>query len=294
MSSALPNRLALGTAQFGLDYGIANAGGRVSDAEVGAILDGAKRAGLDTLDTAAAYGDSEARLGEIGIDGWRVVTKLPPLRGAGASVSEWVVESVRSSLARLRCSSITGLLLHRADHLSTADGDALYGAMRALRDDGIVQKIGVSVYGPEELNALWSRYRFDLVQVPFNVLDRRLAVSGWLERLAGDGVEVHTRSAFLQGLLLMPAAERPPQFRHWDALWDAWDAWLAAERISALQATLGFALAHAAIARVVVGMDSAAHLDQIVAASATDVPEPPPFIATDDPMLINPSNWSRL
>src|SRR5581483_2256099 len=110
-------------------------------------------------------------------------------------------------LLRLDVKTLYGLLLHRPQQLLGAEGPTLYQALQGLKKGGQVQKIGVSVYAPSELELLNLRYRFDLVQAPFNLVDRRLHTTGWLQRLKEDGVEIHTRSAFLQGLLLMsPAA----------------------------------------------------------------------------------------
>lgn len=284
----MPHRLALGTVQFGLTYGIANESGQVSAAEAARILEVARAAGVDTLDTAIAYGDSEARLGEIGVGGWRVVTKLPPVPREVTDIGGWVDDEVRGSLRRLRVSRLTGLLLHRAADLSERDG--LHAALVRARERGQVEKVGVSIYGPEELDRL-ARIALDLVQAPFNVLDRRLATSGWLRRLHDAGVEVHTRSAFLQGLLLMPAEKRPRYFDRWAPLWRRWDAWLRASGFTALEASLAFALATPGVARVVVGVDSATQLREILAACATRVVAIPDDLSSDDPGLISPVNW---
>ncbi len=211
----MSNRLALGTVQFGLPYGIANQTGQISRDEAAAILNHAWAMGLDTLDTAIAYGGSEARLGEIGVKQWRVISKLPAVPESVTDVAAWVENSVNGSLERLNIPMLRGLLLHCSRQLLGVRGDTLYRALAAIKDEGKVEKIGVSIYGPEELDALWPHYQFDLVQAPFNVIDRRLATSGWLKRLHQAGIEVHVRSVFLQGLLLMDTANRPVSFNRW-------------------------------------------------------------------------------
>lgn len=294
MSSAPSRRLALGTVQFGLAYGVANATGQIGLDEAAAIVRTARELGLDTLDTAIAYGESESRLGTIGVEDWRVVTKLPGIPDGCADVGRWVRESVLESLARLAIRRLAGLLLHRADQLLGAHGAALHDAMRALREEDLVEKIGVSIYGPEELDALCPRYRFDLVQAPFNVLDRRLADSGWLRRLHDEGTEVHVRSVFLQGLLLMDAPSRPHRFQRWAPLWNEWHGWLCERKLTAVQGALGFALGQREIARVVVGVDSLRQLRDIVSTATGALAEPPRTLASDDVRLINPSRWSEL
>jgi aryl-alcohol dehydrogenase-like predicted oxidoreductase len=130
------------------------------------------------------------------------------------------------------------------------------------------------------------------VQSPFNIVDRRLAESGWLHRLNESGTEVHVRSIFLQGLLLMPAAARPAKFRQWQPLWDSWHRWLQETRQTPVQACLGFALSPPEVARIVVGVDSLPQLQEILRAVDAPCTAAPRALMSDDPNLINPSRWS--
>lgn len=285
-------RLALGTVQFGLSYGVANQGGQVGREEAAAILEHARAAGVDTLDTAVAYGDSEQRLGEIGIEQWQVISKLPAIPDSCVDIADWVHQSVLDSMKRLRIPKLHGLLLHRPQQLLGPQGDALYRALVELKAEGKVDGIGVSIYGPEELDALLPRYPLDVVQAPFNILDRRMATSGWLAKLRRSGTEVHVRSAFLQGLLLMDQTSRPKYFRRWQDFWELWDRWLAAQELSPLRACIGFALSQPEVSRVVVGVDSLRQLKEILAVAEALAIMPPDTLMSDDGDLINPSRWS--
>ncbi len=286
-------RLALGTVQFGLAYGVANREGQVSEEAGRRMLALAAGGGIDTLDTAIAYGDSEARLGAIGTAGFKVVSKLPPLPPDVSDVDAWVQGQVRESLARLKVDRLYGLLLHRPLEVLGPRGPELRRALLSLRADGLAERLGGSFYGPEEIAEVWPTWRFDLMQAPLNLLDRRLATRGWLARLKDSGVEIHTRSAFLQGLLLMPRAEMPPRFARWAPLLASWQDWLAARGVSALRACLGYPLSCAEINRVVVGADSPAQLRQILD-EAAGPPCYPADIASDDEDLINPARWPAL
>jgi aryl-alcohol dehydrogenase-like predicted oxidoreductase len=284
-------RLALGTVQIGQPYGVANLSGQIGLDESRAILAHAESAGLDLLDTAVAYGESERRLGEIGVGHWRVVSKLPAVPQDCPDISSWVEESVVGSLERLGVTALYGLLLHSPQQLLDSQGDEIYRALVALKDLGIVQNIGVSVYGPDELEALVPHFKMDLVQAPFNVIDRRLATSGWLARLHNAGIEVHVRSVFLQGLLLMEADHRPEQFDKWQPLWATWHRWLKEHALEPLQACLGFVLSHSEIDQVLVGVDSLAQMKAILANTGATAEMPPQSLMSDDPNLINPSRW---
>lgn len=274
-------------------YGIANRSGQVAQEEAAAVLALARRAGIHTLDTAIAYRDSETRLGAAGVVGWKVVTKLPPIPEECPDVAAWVDGMVAGSLRRLGVATLYGLLLHRSQDLTGPAGETLYAQMSALKAAGSVQKIGVSIYDPQEIESLSGRFAIDLVQTPFSVFDRRIQRSGWLARLRRTGTEVHARSVFLQGLLLMAASDRAARFAPWQHLWATWDEWLAAQKLTPLQACLAFALAQQDIDGVVVGVDSSRQLRELLAVdTATSSMTPPDALVCDDPDLINPSRWS--
>lgn len=287
-------RLALGTVQFGLPYGIANQTGQVSLKEANAMLQLALANSIDVIDTAIAYGNSETCLGEIGIDKFKIVTKLPAIPHGCSDIVGWVKQQLTMSLLRLQGNKVYGLLLHRSEQLIGQNGVALYEALQLLKDSGQVQKIGVSIYSPTELDALIPRYRLDLVQAPFNLVDQRLYRTGWMQRLKEEDVEIHTRSAFLQGLLLMKQADISEKFSPWYGLWDKWHKWLFDIEISALQACLAFPLSFPEIDKVIVGADSAIQLTQIISAVNTPQKLDLPNIRCDDENLINPANWNRL
>lgn len=287
-------KLALGTVQFGLNYGIANQQGQVSHDEAQAIIEHARASGMDTLDTAIAYGDSERRLGEIGILDWQVVSKLPAIPEGCSDISKWVADAVNESLYRLRIKSLYGLLLHRPQQLAGQVGDRLYHALQQLKHDGCVRKIGVSIYDPEELDALAGRYHLDIVQAPFNIMDRRLIDSGWLSRLAEQGTELHVRSVFLQGLLLIKPSDRPQKFSRWAMLWSKWDEWLEHTGLTPLQACLRYALSFSEINKIIIGVDSLNQLKEILQATVGSMPQVPKELQTHDIDLLNPVRWATL
>lgn len=287
-------RIALGTAQFGLDYGITGAK-KIAPEEVIEILKVAQSHQLNTLDTAIAYGDSERVLGEADIAQWWIVTKLPALPNDCKEVIGWVLESVHQSLARLKIPRLYGLLLHQPNDLLGSVGKVLYSGLQECKENGLVEKIGVSIDEPSELNEILPLYPMDLVQTPFNVLDRRIKSSGWLDRLSESGQEIHVRSIFMQGLLLMSPEQRPAKFNRWNTLWDHWHTWLDEHLVSSLRTCLHFALSHPQIDRVVVGVDGVAHLQEILKhIDGNKCNVPPNTMLSDDIDLINPSRWNFL
>jgi aryl-alcohol dehydrogenase-like predicted oxidoreductase len=284
-------RLALGSAQFGLKYGVANVSGQVGQSEVLAILNCAAAAGIDTLDTAIGYGQSEASLGRAGMAGWRVITKLPPLPPDITAVPQWIDDQIGGSLRRLGITQLEAVLLHSSRDLLGAHREAYLRTLMDAKNAGLARALGVSIYDTAELDDLWPIWRPDIVQAPCNVLDRRLIRSGWLERLSRHGVRVHVRSAFLQGLLLMPPERRPDGFERWRGILDRWTAWCNGCGVSPLQGALAFTQRLNGVELVVVGVDGIQQLEQILALSAVGEPPPPEDMFSEDRNLIDPSRW---
>lgn len=277
-------RLALGTVQFGLDYGISNHDGQVSDEELDAIIALARQAGIDTLDTAQAYGNAEQRLGQRDITDFTLIDKLAP----GLPLSD-VKAAINNSLHWLGRKRLDGLLLHRSQDASPT----LFELLTDLQQQGAIGKLGISVYSPEELDT-WSAagYPLELVQLPANLLDQRFLRTGWLDKLVDMGCEIHVRSLFLQGLLLMQPAQRPDYFQRFATALERFDHWHPS--VAPLGRALSIMTALPQVSRFVVGVCHAQELAAIVAASQAqhecyeaDIAH----LASMEQELINPGLW---
>jgi aryl-alcohol dehydrogenase-like predicted oxidoreductase len=286
-------KLALGTAQFGLAYGIANPQPQISFTESQAIIAYAHQQGMNVIDTAIGYGNSEERLGEMGVQSWKIISKLPEIP-ATENVQAWIYQSVKASLEKLKVQSLYGLLLHRPSQLLGDKGTAIYATLQQLKSDGLVEKIGVSIYQPSELDDLLAIGKMDLIQSPLSVLDRRLITSGWLERLADQGIEIHARSVFLQGILLMSTDERPKKFDRWSNLWGNYQKWLQDTGMSPLQACLAYVSSIPQVQQVVVGVNGLNHIKEILDAQIDKAPAWSSDLAIDDETLLNPLSWLNI
>ena len=152
------------------------------------------------------------------------------------------------------------------------------------------RSVYLSMHRPS-FDALMPKFSFDMVQAPLNLIDMRLVTSGWLQCLKERAIEVHTRSTFLQGLLLLPRQDIPAQFDRWSGLWDRWHQWLEQHGESAARACLALPLSFPEIDRVVVGTDSATQLRQLLASAATRPSAKLLDLTCDDADLINPARW---
>ena len=276
-------RLGLGTVQFGQAYGISNGRGRVPEVDVRAILARAARAGINLLDTAANYGEAENVLSEMDTSEFRLVSKTVSVRQGVDRVVARARQSARV-LGRLNL-----LLVHSASDLLGPQGEDLWRALRALKDEGVTDGIGISAYVAEDPAGLAKRFQPDAMQVPFSLLDQRLLRNGSLARLKELGVEVHVRSLFLQGLLFMETL--PEGLKHAAPALEAVKTRLAAAGTTPLAAALGFVLAQPEVDIAVVGVAAVKQLSEILSSLA-----PPPDLdwaacALDDARVLTPSLW---
>lgn len=285
-------KLALGTAQFGLNYGVANKAGKVSHQEVREIIALAKEKGIDTIDTAVAYGDSEKVLGFLGVSDFRVVTKLGGISAGLPELRDKVQAEVERSLERLGVRSLYGLLLHTPADLFSENGEALAATLIELKKKGFFCKVGVSVYDPQELRRVMQVMSPDLVQLPINLVDRRFEREGLLKELHDRGVVIHARSAFLQGVLLMSYEKRPKWFQRWHKIFKAWEVAKQKTPVSAAALCLSYPLSLEEVDRIVVGVDSLRQLSELLEAQRIEASDLDlSSLESSDPMLINPSKW---
>jgi aryl-alcohol dehydrogenase-like predicted oxidoreductase len=286
-------KLGLGAAQFGLDYGVSNARGRVPESEVQAILETAAQWGVTLVDASPAFGDAERVLGRA----WpfpspfRVTTKTLRL----SEGLDRLEQRARRSLERMGLARGHALLIEDAEDLLGTDGRALWARLERLKGEGLFEKIGVCAGVDDAPELVARRFKPDLMQLPVSMLDQRLVQGGALAALAELGVEVQLRSVFLQGALFLPREALPPTL-----------AAAAGPRLSRIrralaeagadpmQAALGYALSRPETSAVIVGVTSAAELRAIIAAATRPCPDLDwPQLALDDVAALDPRLWGE-
>ena len=288
------SKLALGTVQFGMKYGIANDSNVFPQSEIKEILKLAALKNINTIDTAIAYGSSEENLGKEKLDPFNIITKLQSLPDDKRNISLWVKKEINSSLERLNQKKVYGVLLHNTKDLSGVHGNAIYDALLELKENNLISKIGISIYSPDELDEVIPKFKIDIVQSPFNVFDTRLQNSGWMEELHNMNIKIHTRSTFLQGLLLMQEEKIPSKFSKWKSLFNAWNEEIANKNITKMEACLQFSCSFKEIDRVIFGVDNLKQFKEVIGYDfLNDLNNLTSFSSTDE-SLINPSKWNIL
>lgn len=289
--------LALGTAQFGSPYGIGNRRGQIPEQEIGAILHAASSAGFTYLDTAPSYGAAEEIIGRHlrGHHHLAVITKTAPCRSEVLTAADLdrIRESLYRSLDRLQVESAYALLVHQPEDLQKPVGKRLAEMLYRFRQDGLIQRVGLSIYDSDQLEQAQHVLKPEIVQLPLNLFDQRLLSDGVIEQLCHAGVEVHVRSVFLQGVILMLSEHLPAHLAGLSAHLERLGAATAAHGLTPLQAALGFVLDQKHVAAAVVGVASLTELNQVIDAARseychTDMSE----FAVSESELIDPRRWA--
>ncbi len=293
MADNVFDKICLGTAQFGMNYGIANRTGQVSRDEAARILAYASGQGVGMLDTAYAYGGSESCLGRCLQEGsltFQLVSKFPGRATCAGSSPEEIFEE---TLRRLGVERLYGYLAHRSSDV--LDDSGLWSFFQELKSSGRVEKIGVSVYSPAELTELEGRgYGMDLVQLPFSLFDRRFSVS--FDSLRRRGTEIHARSVFLQGLAFLPERDIPPPLLDAGPVLARLRSLAERAGLSVASLCLNYVLLQDEVDKAVFGVDGCEQLENNLAA-VSDLPKVSEImdqletIYLDDERLLLPSNW---
>ena len=289
-------KIGLGAVQFGVDYGISNKNGKTPVAEVVSILDAAGELGVKVIDTACLYGDSEDVLGRaMPIDfQFDIITKTPQFTGQSLNDTDaqQLEDTFRTSLLKLNRPAVYGLLIHRVDDLFLPGGQLLMDRLLKLKQQGLVEKIGVSVYTGLQIDQVLDLFSIDLIQLPINVFDQRLLQSGHLQKLKSASVLIHARSVFLQGLLLMGLQEIPVYFDTIREKLESYHAFIKASELTPLKAALGFVASLPEIDHIICGVNNVQQLREIGMASQTQINwKDFKHFAILDESVVNPAHW---
>lgn len=292
-------KLGIGTVEFGMTYGVGNTEPQASPLKITEILQFARENNILTVDTSPLYGSSETVLGQDPkiLDVFRVITKT--LKFSEYPITDTDVakldKTFRGSLDRLNQEKIYGLLVHQVSDLLAAGGEKLYEKLKNLQEAGLIQKIGVSLYEPWELEEVVSKYALDLIQVPLNALDNRFVIDGHLNYCIRNGIEVHVRSVFLQGLLLIDRNTIPENLEGLSDELKRFSIVAKSYQLSLVEMAIASVKAYDSADVILVGIRSKKELQEIK--NAFECPIPPRFdpshaIASENP-LINPRNWNQ-
>jgi aryl-alcohol dehydrogenase-like predicted oxidoreductase len=292
-------KLGLGTVQFGSDYGISNRLGQTTPDEVAKILKFAAANGIHYLDTAPAYGNSETVLGANlnPSHPFRIITKTHKIGKSQVTDDDvkFTVDNFKQSLRQLQQNAVYGLLVHHPNDLLSKGSHRLMAALESIKSQGLVEKIGVSVYNQQQVDRLLEKYSINLIQVPLNIFDQRLLKNGYLRSIKSRGIEIHVRSVFLQGILLMSESELPTYLAELHPYLERYRQANEKSGISALQAAIGFVNSLPEVDTILVGVNNLAQLAEITTAihNNLDFSYLQSEFSVEKDYLIDPSLWKK-
>jgi aryl-alcohol dehydrogenase-like predicted oxidoreductase len=283
------NKVVLGTVQFGVNYGINNAAGQVPLEEVCKILKLAEAGGVKTLDTSAGYGQSELVLGKAMKESqthFNIVSKYP-------KTNRGVRETFMESLRQLGVESVYGYLVHLFKCYE--DNPSIFDEMTALKREGKIERIGFSLYRIDQLQLLLDKkVNFDILQFPYNIFDRQF--EQYMPQLVDMGVEIHTRSAFLQGLFFKDVNTLPDKLIPLKPYLEKLHQYSDKEGVSIEQIAFGYVLANDYVKGALIGVDNHAQLEANLKVASQKLKQKDiDFIKTleiKEKELLNPVNWN--
>ena len=287
------SKLILGTAQFGMPYGLEKCNVIVNNKKLKKIIDCARNSKLNKIDTAINYGEAQKNIGKFDVNDFKIISKIPKLNlNKKVNLQNFIFNCVDEIFENLNVKKISALLMHSPEDLLTKNGSEYYNLLQKLKNDGLIERIGLSIHNFNHIKQILEKYKFDLIQLPFNIFDQRILNNNVLEYLKSKNIELHVRSIFLQGLLLMDSDQRPKQFFKWSQHFKLWDEYIKKEKISKLEACLSFVNSVDFIKGIIIGVKSEKQLKQIVNANLNNDKTFAKKLICHDLQLINPSNWN--
>lgn len=283
----MSNKIILGTVQLGLNYGINNKSGKPSEFQSFQILDAAWKSQIDTLDSADGYGNAVEIIGKynsIRNHSFRVINKF---KDTGESLEQ----QLERTLTLLNQPSLWCYMYHQ---FSDWESKKFNSTLEKLRNERLIDRVGVSIYSSDELVRLIDDPKIDIIQLPANLLDLDDSKIRLLKEAKGTGKEIHVRSIYLQGLFLKDPDELTGNLTALAPYLRKLHAISSERQIDLKKAALNFILQRDFVDRVVLGVDSVEQLEDNLAAIDKNL-QVDVFnginVADNQKYLLNPSNW---
>lgn len=285
------SKIILGTVQFGLDYGINNSKGQMPVEEVFKILDTAAASGVLALDTAAGYGNSEERIGlflkENHQNVFRIITKFDLKNNPSP------LDSLYKSLQRLHQSQVDTIMFHNFDDYKNLNQNNFNAILKEKGKK--FNKLGISVYTNSQIEAICDSDFFDVVQLPYNALDNQSLRGYHLKMLKDKGIEVHTRSVFLQGLFMMEINQIPDHLKSLVPYLIKINDIANQYKVEKASLMFQYALKNPHMDGLLIGVDSESQLIQNLQLVKASIPHEAwdaiNLIKVQETSLLNPATW---
>tara|TARA_B100000965_G_scaffold404403_1_gene435038 strand:+ start:815 stop:1696 length:882 start_codon:yes stop_codon:yes gene_type:complete len=288
-------KFIIGTAQIGSIYGISNEKKKkLSFIEIKKILKKSKSLGIKDLDTAISYNNDKI-LGKVGVKSFNINTKISIFKFKNKNdITKFYEKKIIKSLKNLKIKKFNSILIHNPDELKKDNNSKLiYKSLILLKKKKLFRKIGISIYNFNQLKRLLKYYKFDIIQLPFNVFDQRLIKNNFIEKLHSKKIEIHVRSIFLQGLLLMKNNKINKKFKKWKKAINKWAEYTQDDRLIKLNTCINFVKSNSRISKILIGVNSVKELEEINNSKFKCL-NLPNFKLSNKNKLINATYWKNL
>jgi hypothetical protein len=290
----MKSEIILGSANFNQIYGITK--NFIKKKEIKRSFNLALKNNIRIIDTSPLYNKSEKIIGLLNNDKFKIISKIPkiPRNIKKKNIKKWVKLKVSNSLKNLKIKKFECLLLHNVDSLLSKNGNEIYKNIKNMKRIGLTNKIGISIYDFNILDKILKKFKFDLIQAPFNILDQRLVTTGWLKKLKKRKIKVYVRSIFLQGILLLKHNQLPEKLKKLNKNLIIWENWLKKNKFKPLQVCISFVLNQRQLDGIVVGYNNKNQLNQILKQKKMKSSFSIPNLNIRNRKLIDPRKWLNL
>ena len=282
---------SLGSAQFGMPYGINNkTKKKVPIKEIVKIISLADKSGFRNIDTAVLYGKAEKTLGKIGVKNFKITSKLPYISSLEIKNIEKIIQR---SLKNLRIKSLYSLLIHDSKNINK-NFSKLVLILKKFKSKGLIKNLGVSISNFEDLKKVLKNKNIDIIQVPYNMMDQRINERRLINTIKKNNVKIHIRSIFLQGLLFKKYQEIKKIFPKNINYVKKFSKILKLKNIEKLRLFVNFVYLNKMSNQIILGIDSCRQLQKIVRIKRLkkiNFPKIPLNFQKKNENLINPHNW---
>ena len=285
-------KFSLGTAQFGGNYGISNLTGKPNLLEIKKILIHAKKKKVKFLDLAEDYKGVIRVLGKLNINNFKIVLKL---KIKSLDSQKKIINNFNKSLKLLKLKKIHAVLIHNIKDFKFEELKNFFKAFKYLKKKGLITKFGVSCYNMTEAKKIIKNYKITFIQIPLNIFDQDFLKKKNYQYLKKKKIEVHVRSIFLQGLLLMKKKELPFYFKKWEYLFNNFEKKKIITKKNSFELCINFIKKNfKKFESVVIGINSAKELDEIINMFEKKIYKTSyKNLSCVDKKLIYPFNWKN-
>jgi len=283
------NKISIGTANFGMKYGIGN-GLKIKSKKIENILNYAKLKKIKYIDTAYSYGNAHKILGKVGVQDFQVSSKLPIINKDILDIDKFLNKSVEKTLKDLNINTIDTLFLHNVDILNSSLKNKIILFLKKLKKDKIIKRYGFSIYTKKDFFDTVDSDP-DVLQLPMNFFNRNFEDNLIKKQISNRKIRIEARSIFLQGILL--TNNYPKKFfkTHYLIL-KRWNNWIENNKISKIDACLNYINSQKFIKKTILGIDSVSHLKEVLFYKKYKNLLFPNNLQSNNINLIDPRKWN--